>query len=100
VDVLMGGGKLVVGREVAFQYRRHHSSHSSSHARTGQRFLQERDYFTTIEAELRELGWLAAARAARTRLTSRFNALTQVPGARRSGEREAAGRLLSHALGR
>ena len=100
VDVLMRGGRLVVSREVAFKYRRHRTGHSSSHARNGKRFVQERHYFDGIETELRELEWPAAARAARTRLTSRFNALTQLPGALRSGEREVAGRLLSHALGR
>lgn len=98
VDMLMRGGRLVVSREVAFRYRRHRSSHSSSHARNGQRFIQEKNYFTTIEAELRELGWPAAARAARHRLLSRFNALTHLPGALRSGERAVAGRLLAHAL--
>jgi glycosyltransferase involved in cell wall biosynthesis len=98
VDVLMRGGRLVVSREVAFQYRRHRAGHSSSHARTGKRFIQEKNYFTAVEKELAELGWPAAARAARHRLLSRFNALTQLPGALRSGEREVAGRLLAHAL--
>ncbi|HEV8561349.1 MAG TPA: glycosyltransferase [Actinophytocola sp.] len=100
VDILLAGGSLVVSRQVAFLYRRHRNSHSSMQARTGQRFRQERSYFVGIEAELRMRDWQTAARAARRRLLSRCNALTQLPGALLSGERRVAGELLSHVLRR
>jgi hypothetical protein len=100
VDILMRGGSLVVSQEPAFQYRRHRDSHSSSHARNGQRFLQEKAYFEDIERELSQCSWHGAARAARHRLLSRLNALIQVPGALRSGNRAVAGSLLDHALRR
>jgi fermentation-respiration switch protein FrsA (DUF1100 family) len=100
VDILIRGGSLVVGQEPAFRYRRHSNSHSSSHARNGQRFLQEKTYFVNIEKELLQFAWHGAARAARRRLLSRLNALIQVPGALRSGNRAVAGSLLGHALRR
>ncbi|MCO1581545.1 glycosyltransferase [Crossiella sp. SN42] len=98
IDVLLQGGSLVVGEEPAFQYRRHRAGHSSSAAKTGQRFEQERDYFAQIEAELRERGWHQAAKAAKRRLFSRLNALTQLPGAVASGQAAAVRTLLGHAL--
>lgn len=100
VDILMAGGSLVVSREVAFRYRRHRASHSSSNARTGARFRQERDYFNDIEAELRMRNWPRAARAARNRLLSRCNVLTQLPGAALSGRFRLVATLLGHALRR
>jgi hypothetical protein len=83
VDVLLDGGTLVVGTEVGFAYRRHRHSHSSSFARSGVRFEQERRYFDDISAELRDRGWHAAERSARRRLLSRFNAAAQLPSALR-----------------
>lgn len=99
VDVLLAGEFLVAGTEVAFQYRRSRTSHSSSSARNGQRFDQERRYFAEIGGELQRLGWHRAQRAARLRATSRLNALTQLPGAMRANDRAAATVLLKHALG-
>jgi len=83
VDVLLAGGKLVVGGEVCFAYRRHRRSHSSSFARSGVRFEQERRYFDDIGAELRDRGWRRAERSARRRVLSRLNAATQLPRALR-----------------
>jgi hypothetical protein len=99
IDVLLAGESLVAGTEVAFQYRRSRASHSSSSARNGQRFDQERRYFAEIRGELRRLGWHRARRAARLRATSRLNALTQLPSAMRANDRAAATLLLKHALG-
>ncbi|SFQ44492.1 Glycosyltransferase involved in cell wall bisynthesis [Amycolatopsis arida] len=98
VDIILAGGSLVVGSEVAFRYRRHRTSHSSSNARSGERFAQERNYFTGMAAELRARGWNSAARASRMRLFSRFNALSQLPGALAGRNGELAGLLTRHAL--
>jgi glycosyltransferase involved in cell wall biosynthesis len=98
IDILLRGGLLVVGGETAFRYRRHRHSHSSTAARTGLRFAQERAFFTAIEAELRERGWHTAARAARWRMFSRLNAITQVPGALMARQGAVVRALLNHAL--
>jgi glycosyltransferase involved in cell wall biosynthesis len=98
VDAMMAGGEVVVGTEVAFRYRRHGSSHSSSFARSGQRFEQERKYFHDIQAELAALGWKGAERAARRRLLSRLNALSQVPGAALARDAGAAKAMLRHSM--
>ncbi len=100
IDVLLGGGSLVLGTEVAYQYRRFSSSHSSSLARSGMRFHQESRYFAEISEELKEAGWHSAARAARMHLTSRLNAATQLPEALRARETEVARALLRYAVGR
>lgn len=98
VDAIMGGGEVIVGTETAFRYRRHNSSHSSSFARSGQRFAQERKYFQDIQAELAELGWKHAERAARRRLLSRLNALSQIPGAALARDAGAARAMLRHSV--
>jgi hypothetical protein len=116
VDVLLDGGTLVVGGvvgggdrsggwgaagggEPCFAYRRHRRSHSSSFARSGVRFEQERRYFDDIGAELRARGWTTAERAARRRLLSRLNAATQLPQAVRHRSPAAVRTLLRQALG-
>lgn len=98
VDILLGGGSLIVSRDVGYEYRRHRNSHSSGGARTGQRFLQEKQYFADIESELRTHAWPAAARAARRRLLSRLHALAQLPTAVFTGHPRIATTLLAHAL--
>lgn len=98
VDVLREGGSLAVGSTVGFRYRRHNTSHSSGGARTGVRFQQERAYFRAIAAELTTDGWPVAARAARLRLTSRLNALVQLPAAVASRQGAVTRALLRHAV--
>lgn len=96
IDMIMDGGTFVVGSEIAFQYRRHRTSHSSSGARDGTRFRQERLYYDTIRAELARAGWQRAGRAARTRLFSRLNAAAQLVGAARARDLTLARMLLAH----
>jgi hypothetical protein len=97
IDVLMNGGAACVGIEPAFEYRRHSSSHSSSFARTGVRFDQERRYYADIAQECRQRGWRRAEQAARLRLTSRLNALSQAPQALRTRDLTALRTVLRHA---
>jgi glycosyltransferase involved in cell wall biosynthesis len=98
LDIIFAGGSLALGEEVAFQYRRHRKSHSSTVAKNGLRFENERAFFTAVEKELIERGWSTAARAARRRLYSRLNALTQVPGAVLARRGGTVRTLLHHAL--
>ena len=98
VDLMVLGGSFAVGSEIAFRYRRHRRSESSTEARSGVRFEQERRYYSQIAGELDEIGWSSARRAARMRLFSRLNALTRVPGAVRHANGEALSALLRHAI--
>lgn len=99
IDVVLAGGKIVVGTETAFQYRRHRTSHSSSFARSGERFLQERKFFLDIRAEMQKAGWHRAEKAARRRLLSRLNALSQVPSAALARDPQAVKTMIRHAVG-
>jgi hypothetical protein len=98
IDVLLDGGSLIVGDEPCFSYRRHRSSYSMEFARNGARFEQERRYFTEAASLLRDKGWTSAERTARRRMLSRLNAVTQLPQAIRSRERESVRTLLDHVL--
>jgi glycosyltransferase involved in cell wall biosynthesis len=98
MDVLIGGGRLVVTPEVAFKYRRHAGSDSAVKTVSGSRFHEEQQFFHTIAEELRAQGHRRAARAARAHLTSRLHAASLVPVAARSRDFAAVSRLLGHAI--
>ncbi len=100
VDALIGGGRVVVGTEVAFDYRRHRAGHSSESARSGARFTEESRYFAEIAKELSERGWPTASRAARRMVFSRLNALMQIPGAVVARDAATARGLSSHVVQR
>jgi glycosyltransferase involved in cell wall biosynthesis len=97
VDVVAAGGSLLIEPEVCFSYRRHTASASSAKLLDGSRFAGERGYFAQAAEQMDAVGWPRAARAARHHLTSRAHALTLLPGALRSGDKDAAGRMLRHA---
>ena len=97
LDITADGGVMVLDDEVQFQYRRHSSSVSSATAVDGSRFRQERTLFDAERARFSALGWRRAAAAARAHWFSRFNALTQLPAARRAGG-DAVRSLLGHVL--
>ena len=98
MDVLIGGGELVVAPEDAFRYRRHAGSDSAVKTLSGSRFDEEQRYFATIAEELTARGLTRAARAARGHLTSRLHAAALVPQAARMRDLAAVPRLLRHAL--
>jgi glycosyltransferase involved in cell wall biosynthesis len=98
MDVLIGGGELVVAPDDAFRYRRHAGSDSAVKTLTGSRFDEEQRYFSTIAEELAARGLTRAARAARAHLTSRLHAAALVPQAARTRDLAAVPRLLRHAL--
>ena len=93
--LIVDGASLIVDDEVVFLYRRHDSVSSWSGSGAA-RFFEERALFEEFAATAARLGWKRAARAARLHLTSRLNALAQLPAAlvTRRGLRE----VISHAL--
>lgn len=100
LDIVDGGGALVLDDEPVFEYRRHASSVSSATAVDGTRFAQERALFDQEAARFDARGWARAARAARRHTSSRLNAISQVPRAFVRGDTRGLRILLAHARGR
>lgn len=99
LEITFASGRLLLDDDVVFAYRRHSGSVSAVTGVDGSKFEQERSLFASALVRCRELGWTRAARAARTHLTSRLNAATELPRALRT--RDAAGRraLTRHIFG-
>ena len=100
LEILQAGGTMLVDDETVFLYRRHASSVSSWTAVDGTRFAQESALFVETERTLRSMGWTRAARAAKRHLTSRLNALTQLPRAMRSADPQDRKLLIAHVVSR
>ena len=100
LDLIKAGGGLVVDSTVCFQYRRHRESDSSWRALEGTRFIEEREFFTAMAAELDAIGWRRAARTARLHLSSRLNAATLLPKAWRTKQHQGVRNLRQHVLAR
>lgn len=98
--IVADGGSMVVDDEVCFTYRRHSGSVSAEAGPDGSKFLEERALFSATAATMDALGWRTAARAARAHLTSRLHALSDLPAALRSRNREGIKALAGHAFGR
>ncbi|MFC9583819.1 glycosyltransferase family 2 protein [Streptomyces yangpuensis] len=99
VDLLEGGEQMVVDNSTTvFQYRRHAVSESSVQAFSGTRFAEAERYFSAVADRMDARGWPKAARAARFHSASRLHALTMLPGALRSGNKEGARTLAKHAF--
>lgn len=79
LDIAMDGGSLFYDQTVAFMYRRHSNSYSSSSALDGMRFDEERKFFGEMRARARALGWNKVERTARLHLSSRLHAATLLP---------------------
>jgi len=99
-EIVRNGGSLVVDDQVVFQYRRHSTSVSAVTGPDGSKFRQERTLFREAETKSLSLGWTRAARTARHHFTSRLNALTELPGAIRSGNAIGRRTLSRHILNR
>jgi len=100
LDLVAGGGRLVVDPAVCFLYRRHMGSASSTTLVDGSRFADERTYYAMAAAQMEALGWTKAALAAHARLTSRAHALSLLPGVLARRRWDAARPLLHHAVSR
>lgn len=99
LTITFDGGNLVLDDEIVFEYRRHSTSLSSVTGPDGSKFRQERSLFEQAAAECAARGWHRAARAARIHATSRLNALSELPGAIRHGNRVGRSTLTRHVLG-
>ena len=94
--MLLDGATATYPSDVAFEYRRHAASVSSSELLTGARFAEDRAFFSEVRATLARHGWKRAARAAALRPTSRLHALASLPRVR---DVAAARALVRHAFG-
>lgn len=94
------GGSLVLDDMVVFNYRRHSASVSAVTGPDGSKFRQERTLFYEAAAASGELGWAKAARVARRHLSSRLNALSELPGAIRTSNTVGKRTLVQHILRR
>lgn len=99
LDVCRAGRPLVLDDEVVFHYRRHAGSVSSWRAADGTRFAEERAFFRAQADDFAARGWTRAARVARAHLSSRVNALTQMPSALRVRDKAGARALWDHLRG-
>jgi glycosyltransferase involved in cell wall biosynthesis len=100
IDMTAAGESLVLDPTVCFSYRRHTRSASASSLLHGNRFSDERGYYSSAADQMAARGWRRAARTARLRWTSRLHAVTLLPTALRQRERTAVRSLLEHALER
>ncbi len=98
IDLVLDGESLLVLPGPVFRYRRHRGSVSSAYAADGRRFAEERAFFAETADRMAARGWTRAARAARNHLSSRLNALVQLPFAVRS-QRTGVRALARHAFG-
>jgi GT2 family glycosyltransferase len=98
--LLLDGATLVLLEQVAFEYRRHAHSLSSTESVSGRRFAEERALFAEAAQQMRERGWKRAERAANLHLTSRMHALMDVPAALFARDTARALDLARHATAR
>lgn len=99
MDIFRDGGKLVLDDVPVFRYRRHGGSVSSYTAVDGRRFQQERTVFAEEATRQAALGWRKAARVSRAHITSRLNALLQLPKAVVARDGAGIRVLTKHAFG-
>jgi glycosyltransferase involved in cell wall biosynthesis len=100
LDISVSGGSMAVGKEIAFEYRRHASSDSSVRAYDGRRFAEERDFLNQQAERFKKMGWNRASRAARSRLAPRLHAATVALKAASRGKFGASLHLLGFVFAR
>ncbi len=96
MDLIMQGGQMALMQDEIFRYRRHQGSDSSVKAINGERFKDEKHFFTVMAADLKKMGWSSAAKAARFHSTSRLHALSLIPACIARGKNPFP--LIKHAL--
>jgi len=96
MDLIMQGGKMVLIEDEIFKYRRHTGSDSSVKAINGERFVDEKKFFTTMARDLKAIGWKHAARAAKLHSTSRLHAASLIPACVARGQNPW--RLIKHLI--
>jgi glycosyltransferase involved in cell wall biosynthesis len=98
IDLVQRGEALAVDRTLCFQYRRHQHSASSTTAVAGDRFSEAKGYFLEVADRMDAQGWPRAAKAARHHYSARIHALTMVPSALRTKQKNSTRALLDFAL--
>ena len=79
--MVFDGEALAWSPRPAFRYRRHEQSASSTTARSGDRFAEERQVFRWAHERAQDLGWRRSALAARVHPTARLHwALARLAG--------------------
>ncbi len=99
LQIVAAGGKMVADNSVVFHYRRHSTSVSAVTGPDGSKFRQERMLFNETTIEFTQRGWNSAARAAKSHILSRMNALSELPGAVRTNNVVGRSTLTRHVLG-
>ncbi|MFU8945627.1 glycosyltransferase family 2 protein [Mycetocola zhadangensis] len=94
--ILSGSDMLLDNRIKTFRYRRHTASVSSWTAVDGSRFTEERLLLNEVAERFRAEGWTRAYRASKRRVTSRLNALKQIPAALKARDRLGLSVLMQH----
>ena len=79
MDLIMQGGEMALIDDEIFRYRRHQESDSSVKAINGERFKDEKHFFTVMAKDLKKMEWNSASRAARLHTTSRMHAASLIP---------------------
>ena len=79
MDLIMQGGEMALIEDEIFRYRRHQESDSSVKAINGERFNDEKHFFKVMAQDLKEIGWISAAKSARNHSTSRLHAASLIP---------------------
>ena len=79
MDLIMQGGEMALIEDEIFRYRRHQESDSSVKAINGERFKDEKHFFTVMAKDLKRMGWNSASKAARLHSTSRLHAASLIP---------------------
>lgn len=100
LEIVSSGGLLYIDDLPTFEYRRHRKSVSMESAHDGSRFVEEHSLFAEYSEIAHQLGWKRARRAAVLHITSRLNALTELPRALNSLNFEGAGRMVKHIFGK
>ncbi|WP_392544878.1 glycosyltransferase [Oryzobacter telluris] len=100
IDLIAAGETLVFDPVETFSYRRHLASASATSILGGTRLSDERRYYASAVAQMRELGWHRARRTASVRWTSRLHGLALLPSALRRRRWTALVPLLRHAMAR
>ncbi|MFB2581150.1 glycosyltransferase family 2 protein [Herbiconiux sp. P15] len=100
LDIVFDGGSLLLDDSVCFSYRRHAASVSAVTGPDGAKFAEERALFAEVAGRAAAAGWPRAARAARSHLTSRLNALSELPAALRAHDPVGRRALLRHVFSR
>jgi glycosyltransferase involved in cell wall biosynthesis len=98
IDLVQRGEALAVEPALCFQYRRHQHSASSTTAVAGERFSEAKGYFLDAADRMAAQGWPRAAKAARHHYSARIHALTMVPSALRTGQKDGTRALLDFAF--